>query len=80
MNLRDFNPRKITILDGFWYKTIFLPLIPVTAYGHSDLQFYVESYDVYHDTVAHCTKKPRKSREIHEFSEIFEKYSIFFRT
>ena len=27
VNLRNFNPRKSTFLDGFWYKTIFPPSV-----------------------------------------------------
>ena len=57
MNLRNFNPRKIKFLDGFWYKTIFPPSTPVTGQLQSDVEFYGESYDGKHVTVAHCTKK-----------------------
>ena len=83
MNLRNFNPRKIAFSDGFWYKTIFPPSTPVIGHVQSDVDFYGESYDGKHVTVAHCTKKffyekPRKSRKNHEYSRIFEKISAFF--
>ena len=57
MNLRNFNPRKNTFLDGFWYKTIFPPSTPVTGQLQSDVEFYEESYGGKHVTVAYCTKK-----------------------
>ena len=83
VNLRNFNPRKIAFSDGFWYKTIFPPSTPVIGHVQSDVDFYGESYDGKHVTVAHCTKKffyekPRKSRKNLEYSRIFEKISPFF--
>ena len=48
----------------------------MTGHEQSDVKCYGESNDGKHVTLAHCTKKflrkPRKSREIHEYSKIWE--------
>ena len=83
MNLRNFNPRKIAFSDGFWYKTIFPPSTPVIGHVQSDVDFYGESYDGKHVTVAHCTKKfytkkldkNEKLMNIQEYSKKFQHFS-----
>ena len=57
MNLRNFNLRKILILDSFRYETIFSLRLTTTRHIQSDVEFYDESYGAYHVTASRCTKK-----------------------
>jgi len=57
VNLRNFNPRKIQILDSFRYETIFSLHLTMTTYIQSDVKFYGESNGAYHVTASRCTKK-----------------------
>ena len=67
VNLRNFNPRKITFSVGFCYKNFFAQSSPTTGHRQSDVEFEV-------------LKKPRKSRKNHEFSRTSEKNFVFFCT
>ena len=83
VNLRNFNPRKITFFGSFWYKNIFAQRCTTTWQYFFDAEFHGESYDVYPVTVAHCTKKflmknlekVEKIMIIHEFSKKFQLFS-----
>ena len=82
VNLRNLNPRKITFLVSFSYESIFALSCPTTGHSLSDVVFHGESYDAYHVTVAHCTKKfctknLEKVAKIHENSSNFKKIQHF---
>ena len=83
MNLRNFNPRKIKILVGFWYETIFPQWLSVTSQYTSDVEIQGESFGGYHVIVRDCPKKRwtknlEKRGKIHENSGKFEKIHDFF--
>ena len=69
MNLRNFNPRKITFLVGFWYKTIFPQSLSMTAYIQSDVEFYCASFGISEKFVASCPPMDTPTQKLkNEFS------------